>query len=822
MAVELFVWAWNRFRPREGWLPFLLIAATAGCMVAAVEEVGWVPDDQVVAIAATVGLFLGTLLARTRIPAWRAWLYLALYGLLVPTLVVGQLLPPLVVWVQGWATTSAYWRQQGALFFERSGGWLATVTAGQGSDETIIFALLLGLAAWFVAAYVAWTIFRQYQPIAGLALMGVGMAVNGYYGEAPIYWSALFVGLAVITAASTYYANMENGWQRAGIDYSTEIRAEFVLYGGAVGMALLALSWSVPATNIAEISQAFIRQPAILEAEAALSRAFAGIPQPRRDETAAPGARGNLPRSFLVGDAPELLDTIVMTATVECRAGPSRGNEGCQTALHWRAGSYDIYTGRGWSLSPEREEMVAAGQAIVDQLAEGESAERRDGGAKGNSQTPIRIPQSAVQLTQHAQWIFDDRQIRYTIGYPTRFDQPVIVSWRGPNDLSRARGIGNSPTTYEAESWIPQTTAAQLRQARLEDVPPALLARYTALPNTVPERVQVLAREVITLHTLNSTPPLPTPYDQAQAIEQFLRQYAYTLDVELPPAGADVVDYFLFDAQEGYCDYYASAMVVLARSVGLPARLATGYLAQPANELGVQTIRQINGHSWAEVYFAGYGWIEFEPTAPFASPHETAGGTARDANGLSDESGMPFTSPENATPPPIPERAPQWTLPRPIIFVLLLLAALLSWRWGRAWWRNWRARPRNLDPIEQAYLRVQESAASLGRPPEPGETPAEFSSSFLAHLEKTAVGQSDVRALQLPIRRLTDLFIAHQYARQPALPANEANELWRQVRRPLWAARLRRLFAPSDRAGLIAGHSPGGMEPPGGSYVGGR
>jgi transglutaminase-like putative cysteine protease len=778
MALELLIRAWNRFRPREGWLPLLLVTLTVGCLIAAVSEVGWVPEDNVVVVAAATALLLGVLLAKSSLPAWRAWIYLVLYGLLAPIIVLANLLPPAAVLLGGWAATSAYWQQQGALFVERSRGWLATITAGQSSQETIVFALLLGLAAWFVAAYVAWSAFRQRQPIAGLALMAVALALNGYYGGAPRYWPAVFVGLAAITAAVCHYVNMEQDWQHSGIDYSTEIRADLLLYAGAAAMVLLAISWAIPAINIERISQAFIRQPAVIEAEEALSRAFAAIPQPRRDETAAPGARGVLPRSFLLGEAPELLDTVVMTATVRCGAG-------CQPALlqgyHWRAGSYDIYTGRGWSFSPEREEQVAAGDQIEDQLL--------GAGEIGD----MEGEQSSVVLTQRVQWIFDERQIRYTIGYPLHFDQPIIVSWRGPGDLSRARGLVNSPTAYAVESWIPQATAAQLRQTRLEDVPPALLGRYTALPDSVPERVRELAEELVTNHS-----PLATdlnPYDQARAIEQFLRQYTYTLEVELPPAGADVVDYFLFDAQEGYCDYYASAMVVLARSVGLPARLATGFLPQPPDANDEQTIRQINGHSWAEIYFAGFGWIEFEPTAAFTSTHASLSTLhsplSTPSGQLPPQNGPPETT---GSPLPIPERAPQRPISWPLLILLFLLLVLLLWRWGWPWWQAWRRRPRNLDAIEQAYLHLQESASGLGWPPNPGQTPAEFTGGLIAHLKTTAGEAINLDQLQSPLNRLTDLFITHQYAREQTLDDTEASELWRQLRRPLWTARLRRLF----------------------------
>jgi len=124
----------------------------------------------------------------------------------------------------------------------------------------------------------------------------------------------------------------------------------------------------------------------------------------------------------------------------------------------------------------------------------------------------------------------------------------------------------------------------------------------------MPERVLALAREL--------TQAAPTPYDRTVAIESYLRTFPYTLEVEPPPRGRDVVDYFLFTAQQGYCDYYATSMVVLARAAGLPARLVVGYANGDYNSPTAEYIvRQEDAHSWAEVYFSGIGWVEFEPTA---------------------------------------------------------------------------------------------------------------------------------------------------------------------------------------------------------------
>ena len=135
-----------------------------------------------------------------------------------------------------------------------------------------------------------------------------------------------------------------------------------------------------------------------------------------------------------------------------------------------------------------------------------------------------------------------------------------------------------------------------------------MIRRYLGLPKVTPERVLALARDL----TKNAA----TPYDRALAIETYLRKFPYTLDVEPPPSNRDVVDYFLFTSQMGYCDYYASAMVVMARAAGLPARIVVGYASGEYDASTAQyIIRMKDAHTWAEIYFPGIGWVEFEPTA---------------------------------------------------------------------------------------------------------------------------------------------------------------------------------------------------------------
>jgi transglutaminase-like putative cysteine protease len=743
----------TRLRPREGWLSLLLLALAAGCLVGSVLAVRWIPQDEVVAPAAALGLLLGAALAKRPLRAPAAWLFLTLYGLLTTTISVAGLLPPLRLWWGDWWALRDFWLQNGALFLDRLGGWLTAVSRGDRSTETIGFACLLGLAAWFLAAYAGWSAYRQRRPLLGLTLMGLAVALNGYYGAAPLEWAAAFVGVAVILAGVLHFANLEAGWQARQVDYSREIRLELIAYAGAIGLSLLALSLALPALNSARLSRFVLNQPIVRALEETLNSAFAGVAQPRGRLTGPgrPGGEGLLPRDFLLGAGPELTETVVMTATVtllDPAAPPELLN-----GRHWRALSYESYTGRGWTLSDERMETFPAGADIPQ-------------------------PELTAQTTvsQRVQWVFDSRVIRYTIGWPQRFDQPTTVAWRGLTDLVRVQSTAGP--IYHALARLPAADAAALRRAAVENVAPTILARYTTLPASLPQRVHDLAQEIAGGYT--------NAYDQARALERFLRQYAYSLDIDKPPDGVDVVDYFLFDAQVGYCDYYASAMVVLARSLGLPARLAVGYLPQPPDADGVQIVRQINAHAWAEIYFAGYGWVEFEPTAPFVTtpttPPETALGT-----------GAPPTFTGQTAP--LPERAPQRPFPWGRLITLLAMGlAVLSTAGALAW--EQRRRQARYDEITWRYGLLQAGARKLGQPLPPSQTPAEFNRELQARLEWLSAQPrlaGLTQSMRAPIAQLTELFMERQYSGHPdradAAAQATAVRLWQRLRRPIWLLR---------------------------------
>jgi hypothetical protein len=133
-----------------------------------------------------------------------------------------------------------------------------------------------------------------------------------------------------------------------------------------------------------------------------------------------------------------------------------------------------------------------------------------------------------------------------------------------------------------------------------------------------------------------------TPYDKAVAIEQFLREN-YGINLRIPAAGPreDSVDYFLFEAEEGYFDYHASAMVVMLRSLGIPSRIAVGYVIGTDDRVpqsNIYIVSEANSFAWPEVYFPGLGWVEFNPTPSEALVPRAVSDDGFSATGAFDDS----------------------------------------------------------------------------------------------------------------------------------------------------------------------------------------
>jgi transglutaminase-like putative cysteine protease len=167
---------------------------------------------------------------------------------------------------------------------------------------------------------------------------------------------------------------------------------------------------------------------------------------------------------------------------------------------------------------------------------------------------------------------------------------------------------------YEGFSLLPAMNVPRLRAAST-NYPEEIRDTYLQLPKLDP-RIAELAKQV--------TARSQTPFDKTITLENYLRsRYTYTLTLTGKP-GDDPLAHFLFETRAGHCEYFASAMAIMLRTLGIPTREVNGFLPGEYNDLGEDYIvRASDAHSWVEVYFPGTGWMTFDPTPPGA---ESAGG----------------------------------------------------------------------------------------------------------------------------------------------------------------------------------------------------
>ena len=212
------------------------------------------------------------------------------------------------------------------------------------------------------------------------------------------------------------------------------------------------------------------------------------------------------------------------------------------------------------------------------------------------------------------------QSLLYAPSEPVWMDQPGSVSvdsiQNGQNDPFA--WFANPPIAqgghYQVRAEIDDPTVAELEAAGTS-YPSWVQDRYLEVPQNIQAVIQSLAEQV--------TKGKSTPYDKTEAITNYLRNtIQYSTTVPSPPPNEDPAVWVLFDYKKGFCNYYASAEILMLRSIGIPARLAVGFVEGETNNnlLGDHadgksyTVLSRDAHAWPEVYFPGIGWVEFEPT----------------------------------------------------------------------------------------------------------------------------------------------------------------------------------------------------------------
>ncbi|WP_276301176.1 transglutaminaseTgpA domain-containing protein [Halorussus lipolyticus] len=248
------------------------------------------------------------------------------------------------------------------------------------------------------------------------------------------------------------------------------------------------------------------------------------------------------------------------------------------SASYWRTGAYDSYTGSGWKKSGDRQPYSGPirgagiqGQRVEYRVTLGQSASSLPTVWQANS-----VSQSATDSLS----VTDQR------AFVT--DNPVPAG-----------------TTYSGVSHRPPRDPTVLRTAG-RNYPSEVERRYTALPNDTDPRLAEFTERL--------TDGASSPYGTAARIESWLEANKnYSLNAS-KPSGGDVASEFIFEMEQGYCEYFATAMTVMLRSQDIPARYVVGY--STGQKVGANTykVRGMNAHAWVEAYFPQVGWVRFDPT----------------------------------------------------------------------------------------------------------------------------------------------------------------------------------------------------------------
>ncbi|GAB5494738.1 MAG: transglutaminaseTgpA domain-containing protein [Phototrophicaceae bacterium] len=713
----------------------------------ALDAADWPIDLNMIVPTIVMSLLFGYVLARSR--------YNELYALLVSSLYG-------IIFVIGIATLTTSLNPIRGLenVIIRSIQWFLDAFTGGINQDSLVFSMIVSLLLWFFGYNAAWHIFRVDRvwrviiPPAVILLMNMIV----YAGDANLdLYLMTFALMSLLLIVRSNLEAREWDWYVNGVRVPQRLRRQFIAVGTGISLVALVIAWAIPTGNLQQgldNFQRFLASDPIRDMSEFWNRLIEPI------ESEGPATADYYGGDSLnLGGAIQLGDQVIMLIDAPT-----------ENRYYWRSRVFERYDDGRWRPSATR--RVPDLDAPIDILIPvGSDLGRLTVEQTITMNSPSRLIYTAPQpLSIDLAGRID---LLRTNGDQDDADSPMNVSVIRPERVIE-RGV-----SYDATSAMSVASAIDLRQAGTN------YPEWVTSPNTnavgVSARTAELARQIIT--DANAT----NPYDQAKAIERYLREnITYNESIPAPPAGVDPIDWFLFTQQEGYCTYYATSMVAMLRSLGIPARMAAGFAEGEYDaSLGQYVVRERDAHTWVEVYFPGYGWVEFEPTSaqaplnrdgddiepeqsnpagaeptsvptftPTPLPSPTFQPTATpEGSEQQDNQAPPTVTPSptaTATPIIVPTVAPPVAPPDPpnnsflsfllpaiglafAVFMFVLVIVLLSLL--VFWWWEWRGM-RGLSPVSRAYARLMRYLGLLGLQSKDDETPEERRKRLVRELPK--------------------------------------------------------------------------------------
>lgn len=687
--------------------------------------------------------------------------------------------------------------------------WFVDATSGGINQDTLVFTILVATLFWFLGYNAVWHIFRLDRVWRVILPPGLILLTNMiiYTGDQPLdIYLIIFLLMSLLLIVRSNLDARQWDWYINGVRVPAVVRRQFSLIGIGLSLLSLVIAWGVPSGDLQDrlnSFQQFLASDPIQQMSEVWNRLFAPI------ESEGPATTDYYGGDLLnLGGAISLGDEVVLLAEA-----PNSG-----IRYYWRSRVFERYANGQWS--PSASLRVTDQSDPVDITMNSE--------ALGEQRIPVN-QRITVGMTSS--------RIFYTAPQPSQIEgtgRIDLLYTDEPNNTSmnisviRPLQVLGRGEVYTATSMMSIATADQLRLA------PTVYPEWVSNPNLFvgqpSGRVLSLAQQIV--NDAGAT----NPYDKAKAIETWLRtNITYNESISAPPPNVDPVEWVLFDVREGYCTYYATSMIVMLRGLGIPARMAAGFSEgdfDPAT--GQYIVRERDAHTWVEVYFPGYGWIEFEPTAaeeplnrdgddlaqpqpqssnplptstPTATPTPVPSPTPQSTQEAIEQSqSLPTLTPSpsptfTATPvivptvqPPI---APEETSPLSFIipvlmsalFLLLLLVIIALLIAFMFWWWEWRGMG-GLSPISRAYARMERYVTLIGI----------RSGNDKTTLEKRREIQKRIPAAKEPVKAISDLYTQERYRGRSDDPTEHArysetaDKAWIDTRKNVILRWLRRFI----------------------------
>lgn len=655
----------------DRWLDLLAVLLLFSMMTTATARLvatAWVKNLSVVHPITFFAILAGLALGYSRFPRWLAGFFGLLYGTFV------------VPWQMGLVLTEGVeWKERLLSMAGRLSLVLSQLYERKPVTDDIFFLYLMGIVFWVLAIFAGYNLVRTGNAWLVLLPSGVAALVIQIFdvnANTRAWYLGVYIFLGLLMLSRVTLVHWRKDWVLRRSHFPPDVALDFTRSMVIMTAVIVIIAWNLPSMSgtlpVIEDTYKTIGQPFFSMRDrfsymfAALRSSIGLVSDYYSDQQ---GLGQGQPKS----------DQIIMTVE-----GPFNPYVGAR--FYWRARVYDEYRDGLWYNTLDGRRSIKPDQPA---LVINDSPERIEAEF---AFTPMFAIVSLYAPPQPV-WFSRPGQIQFAAN-----DEQGAST--GEIDMvgMRAEPYIRAGEVYTVRSRLSSVTELELRDSGVE-YPEWVNERYLEVPDSTTERTRALAEQL--------TRGLDNPYDKAQAITRWLRSnIQYTEVIDPPPTDRDVVDWFLFDYKRGFCNYYATAEVILLRLAGVPARWAVGYAQGERQEVPVPTedmlespfrepeqalylVRENDAHSWPEAYFSGIGWIEFEPTAsqdPILRASGETGGSenpedpGEDPDPSLGEQFEPTPLPDDGIDTVAPNSSSTSTLGRVIVTVLLLSAGLaLIW-----------------------------------------------------------------------------------------------------------------------------------------------